>query len=206
MQQPAYEAKPVAYSGSTIVLYSTAQHSTAQHSTAQRSAAQPSATQHSTAQHSRHLSVQAPAFALQLQPAWSPQDPLLRRSADSCCCLFQRRHMASASACPALSHSQTPDTSESCKDKTDISQRGWAAMGCHMTWKLEFHRAMVWCMCVTLVCCSGPQVVLNACSFQHGDVSWRHQVHRSARHASCCTAWQNVSECESIAIVAGSWQ
>jgi len=57
-----------------------------------------------------------------------------------------------------------------------------------------------------LVCCSGPQVVLNACSFKHGDVSWRHQVHRSARHASCCTAWQNVSECESIAIVAGSWQ
>ena len=110
-----------------------------------------STAQHSTAQHSRHLSVQAPAFALQLQPAWSPQDLLLRRSADSCCCLFQRRHMASASACPALSHSQTPDTSESCKHKTDISQTGCATMGCHMTWKFEFHCAMVWYMCRTKV-------------------------------------------------------
>jgi len=52
LQQPAYEAKPVAYSGSTIVLYSTARHSTAQHSTAQHSTAQRSPAQHSTAQHS----------------------------------------------------------------------------------------------------------------------------------------------------------
>jgi len=123
-----------------------AQHSTAQHSTAQHSTAQHSTAQHSTAHYKRHLSVQAPAFALQLQPTWSPQGLLLRRNVDSCCCLFQRQRMVSASASPALSHSQTPDTSESCKGKTDISQGGLAPMGCHMAWKLEFHFVIVWCI------------------------------------------------------------
>ncbi len=96
LQQPAYEAKPVAYSveqtaGSlnlaahvcctaqhSTAQHSTAQHSTAQHSTAwdstaqhsmgQRSAAQDSTGQHSTAQHSTAQHSTAGTFLYRRQP------------------------------------------------------------------------------------------------------------------------------------------